>query len=269
MKVKINDVKYNVELAGQGETLLLLHGFTGSLESWKPFLKAWVSSYQVVMLDILGHGKSDSPQDVLRYSIEQIADDLKELLETLNIKKIHVLGYSMGGRLALTFAVKYPQYVSSLILESSSPGLEIVQERNERIKKDEALANFILKEGIEVFVNYWENIPLFFTQQSLSADIRERIRHQRLNNNTIGLANSLCGMGSGKQPSWWNYLNRLNMPVYIMVGEKDKKFYQIANKMINQLRNAKTTVVKGTGHTIHVEQPDYFGKMITDFLKST
>jgi len=213
------------------------------------------------MLDILGHGKSDSPQDPLRYSIEQVAADLKEILKKLKIKKTHILGYSMGGRLALTFAVRYPQNVSSLILESSSPGLE------KRIKKDEALANFIVKEGVEVFVDYWQKLPLFFTQQSLPINTRETIRNQRLNNNTIGLANSLRGMGTGKQPSWWDYLNLLNIPIYIMVGEKDAKFCQIANKMIKKLPNAKTMIVEKTGHAIHVENQDFFGKMIIDFLK--
>lgn len=268
MKININSVHYHIEFVGQGEPLLLLHGFSGSLENWKPFLYGWGSSCRVMMLDILGHGRSDCPKDPSRYAIEQIAADIKNMLEELKIKKTHILGYSMGGRLALTFAVKYPKYVSSLIIESSSPGLETEQERLERIRKDEALADFIIEKGMEAFVDYWETLPLFLSQQSLPIDVRGRIRNQRFNNNPLGLANSLRGMGSGRQPSLWNCLHRLYMPVYLIVGEKDQKFCQIAEKMSKRIPNAKTTVEEAVGHAIHVEHQEIFGERVIDFLKS-
>ena len=103
-----------------------------------------------------------------RYQIEQVASDLKNILEQLAISKVHILGYSMGGRLALTFASLYPQCVRSLLLESTSPGLETEEERMERRKQDQQLANRILTNGMEAFVELWENISLFESQKKLS-----------------------------------------------------------------------------------------------------
>ncbi|MBS3976224.1 MAG: 2-succinyl-6-hydroxy-2,4-cyclohexadiene-1-carboxylate synthase [Syntrophomonadaceae bacterium] len=268
MKININSVRYHIDIAGQGEPLLLLHGFTGSMENWQPFLHEWSSAYRLVRLDLPGHGKSDLPVEPSRYAIEKIAADIKKILEELRITKTHILGYSMGGRLALTFAVKYPEHVLSLIVESGSPGLETRRERIDRIKHDELLADFIVAAGMEAFVDYWENQPLFKTQHSLPAGTRDSIRSQRLNNYPLGLANSLRGMGSGKQPPLWNSLQLLQMPVFLIAGDKDEKFCRIAEKMSKNIRNVKIALVPASGHAIHVEHPEIFGKMVMNFLKN-
>lgn len=266
MKIRINGVKYNIEFAGQGEPLLLLHGFTGSHENWKPFLHEWCTSHQMVMLDILGHGRSDCPREPSRYTIEQIVSDIKDILEEFKITKTHILGYSMGGRLAFAFAVKYLNHVSSLIVESSSPGIENRQERSKRVREDEALADFIIEKGMPAFVDYWEELPLFSSQKSLPDHIRDKIRNQRLDNDPLGIANSLRGMGSGRQPSLWDCLHSLQIPVYVIIGDKDEKFCRIAQKMSKKLPNAETIVVENAGHAVHVEKPEIYGKIVRGFL---
>ena len=100
----------------------------------------------------------------------------------MGIDKADILGYSMGGRLALSFAVLYPEFVRKLILESTSPGLESETERKNRRSQDEKLGKFILEQGIEKFVDYWENIPLFATQKGLPQAVQSAIREQRLTN---------------------------------------------------------------------------------------
>ncbi|RDF61918.1 2-succinyl-6-hydroxy-2,4-cyclohexadiene-1-carboxylate synthase, partial [Acinetobacter baumannii] len=92
-------------------------------------------------------------------------------------------GYSMGGRLAYSFPMTYPERISALVLESTTPGLKTLGERKERILRDRKLADFILRDGIKAFVDYWEGIPLFSTQQRLAEDVRQRIRSGRLRNN--------------------------------------------------------------------------------------
>ena len=109
--------------------------------------------------------KTESPEDVTHYDIRNAALQMKELLDYLHIEKAHILGYSMGGRLAITMACLYPEYVRSLLLENCTAGLEREDERKERCEKDERLADKIEREGIESFVTMWENIPLFETQK--------------------------------------------------------------------------------------------------------
>jgi 2-succinyl-6-hydroxy-2,4-cyclohexadiene-1-carboxylate synthase len=263
MFVRINDVQYYVNIEGEGPPLLLLHGFTGSTETWEPFVKDWKKTFKLIRVDILGHGASDSPVDPDRYSIERVSQDFISLLDELGIEQTSILGYSMGGRLAITMAVLHPERVSSLFLESSSPGLEAIEERVNRMEKDEALANQIEQEEMTSFVDYWEKIPLFAGQRTLPEELRIHIRNERLKNSTIGLANSLRGMGTGKQPSFWTRLQTIKIPVLLMAGSDDQKFCTIAEKMHKSMPNSEIKIFFGAGHAIHVEQPQIFGKIVT------
>lgn len=266
MQLQINDIGYHVEMCGEGFPLLLLHGFTGDSSTWTPFCSAWGKHFNLIIPDIIGHGKTESPIDVNHYNIESAAKDLLKLLDGLEIEQTDLLGYSMGGRLALTFALLYPERVRKLILESVSPGLKTEEERMHRRMKDRELANFINDQGIKSFVDYWEGIPLFSTMKDLPKSIQESIRSQRLSNNAMGLANSLLGMGTGSQPSWWGKLSLLNCEVLLLTGEKDEKFCKIAEKMLEDMKKAAGVVINDSGHAIHVEQREKFGTIVSDFL---
>lgn len=265
MNVKIDGVSYYVERWGQGFPLVVLHGFTGNAESWRAFQKYWQAHSQVIAIDLIGHGKTDCPDDVSKYTMEAMADALERIFDELDIEKADVLGYSMGGRLALTFALTYDTRVRTLILESASPGLATEAERRKRREQDRKLADFIVENGIEAFVDYWENIPLFASQKRLSADVRLRIRKQRLANSVRGLCNSLLGMGTGSQPSWWDELHRIE--ACLVTGALDEKFCHIAREMQKRLRSAKWVCVEDAGHAVHVEKPQIFAKIVSEFLK--
>lgn len=266
MKILCRDVQYHVEIVGQGEPLLVLHGFTGNIDTWKFLIPALSPHFQLIMVDVIGHGKTESPLDVTRYRIEQVASDLKEIVEKLALSRVHVLGYSMGGRLALTFANVYPQCVRSLLLESASPGLATEAERLQRRKHDQRLAERILTNGIEAFVDDWEGIALFDSQQGLPLEQRMLIREQRLVNSVLGLAHSLLGMGTGSQPSWWDRLKYLSLPVLILTGELDVKFCKIAERMQQRFPKSEWMIINNVGHAIHVEDGDKFGKIVREFL---
>jgi 2-succinyl-6-hydroxy-2,4-cyclohexadiene-1-carboxylate synthase len=255
----------NVEIVGSGSPLVVLHGFTGAASNWQPFFKSWGQHFEVIAPDLIGHGKTDAPTDAERYTMDQGAKDLADLLSHLGVKRAHVLGYSMGGRLALTFAVRYPDCTSSLILESSSPGLMTEQERQDRIERDEKLADRIEQYGVEAFVNEWEKLPLFSTQ---TKEVRERLRMQRLDNSACGLANSLRGMGTGAQTPLWGELDTLKIPVRLVVGERDRKFCNIAEDMGRRLPNAEIVKAQHAGHAVHVEQSRFFGKMVVEFFST-
>ena len=128
--------------------LLLLHGFTGSTRTWDDLRQALRDDCQVLALDLPGHGKSPVPHDPAAYALPSVAHDIARALDHEGISRCAVLGYSMGGRQALRFALAYPERVSSLILESTSPGIADATERAQRRARDHELADFIEREGI-------------------------------------------------------------------------------------------------------------------------
>jgi 2-succinyl-6-hydroxy-2,4-cyclohexadiene-1-carboxylate synthase len=254
--------------------LILLHGFTGSSQNWQTLLPSLTPHHQILTIDILGHGRSASPPDPTRYHIAQVAADIVALLNLLHQQTpqfnqpAHLLGYSMGGRLALYLAAYYPQRFRSLILESASPGSKTEAERADRRQRDNALADRIEREGIESFVDFWESLPLWVSQKQLSSEMRVNLRQQRLQNNPIGLANSLRGMGTGTQPSLWQKLPNLSLPVLLLTGELDEKFCGIEEEMAALLPQAKQITVSGAGHTIHLEKPTQYTQNVVSFLKN-
>lgn len=269
MKCEIDGLTYNIEEVGEGFPLILFHGFTGDSSTWEPFYQEWGSKSRVIAIDIVGHGKSDSPEQIERYDMLSVTKDIKKILEQLSIERVDLLGYSMGGRLSLSFAILFPCMVRKLMLESSSPGLESETERENRRKQDEKLGAFILEQGLEKFVAYWENIPLFATQKKLSLEKRTALREQRLRNSEIGLHNSLVGMGTGAQPSWWPQLHRVEAETLLITGSLDKKFCLIAENMMRRIKKCDWIEVEGSGHAIHVENPDKFGTIMKRFLSNS
>src|SRR5699024_7422968 len=185
---------------------------------------------------------------------------------SLHLDSIHLVGYSMGGRTALSFAMLYPERIASLTLESASPGLTSRAERPERIENDEKLARRIEQDEIMKFVDYCEYIALFDTQKKLPAAVRQAIRDERTGQSTDGLTQSLRHMGTGKQPSWWGQLNAFKKPVLLLAGTEDEKFAEINKKMENQLQTSKFESVKNARHTINVKQPDNYSKLVSGFI---
>src|SRR5215813_1603481 len=104
-RLTVNGICLNVESTGTGDPLVLLHGFTGSAATWKSHAEAFARRFQVIAVDLHGHGLSDSPADPQRYSIEHCAEDLLAILDHFGYQRVNLLGYSMGGRVALHFAV--------------------------------------------------------------------------------------------------------------------------------------------------------------------
>lgn len=264
--IRINEVNYHVDIFGQGEPLLFLHGFTGDISTWEKVKKYFSDHYQLIMIDIIGHGKTESPDDKNRYHIDRVASDIHEIITYLKIEMFSLIGYSMGGRVALTYALKYPNKLKKLILESATPGLKTEEERFLRRNQDELIANKILEEGLEAFVEYWTEIPLFQTQKKLEKTIQDEIKRQRLQNHPLGLANSLKGMGTGSMPSCWEHLYRLEMPVCVITGSLDRKFCKIADDMKKLIPNLTHETVNQVGHAIHVEDSQKFGTIVREFL---
>jgi 2-succinyl-6-hydroxy-2,4-cyclohexadiene-1-carboxylate synthase len=267
--MNVNGQHYHVEVTGQGAPLVLLHGFTGDTSIWHAVRQYFARSHQVIAIDILGHGQSDKPYDVSAYHMARVADDICAILDALAVGRAHLLGYSMGGRLALYLATQFSDYFCSLILESASPGLVTQEERDDRRDRDHALADKIEANGILWFVDFWEKLSLWDSQKQLSDAILQTQREQRLRNSPHGLANSLRGMGTGVQPSLWASLAHLSLPTQLIVGEHDTKFLRINQQMLEMIPQARMTPIPNAGHTVHLENFDAFVACVASFLKAT
>ena len=268
MKLQARGITVNVRIWNDHleQTIVMLHGFTGSVFTWE-HVADFLTNYRTIAIDLIGHGHTDSPLAVAAYTMEEQVLLLDELFQQLNLQEIALLGYSMGGRVALSYSAAFPNRIWHLVLESASPGLKTEEERAARREADAELAKKIEQNGIESFVNKWENIPLFETQKSLPRDVQLAVRAERLSQTEIGLANSLRGMGTGAQSSLWAALEAHNIPVTLITGALDEKFCEIGNEMQALFPNAQHLIVNNAGHAIHVENPVQFATIVKDALK--
>lgn len=253
---------------GGGPPILLLHGFTGSVEAWGDVVLEGLvgQGFRVLAVDLPGHGRSDVPDSPDRYRIEAVVEDLVEVLDARDVERADWVGYSMGGRVALGGAVLRPERVRSLVLESASPGLELEEHREARRRSDDALARRILDRGIEAFVDEWMDLPLFASQRRLPDAVLSRTRRRRLRCSPRGLANTLRGLGTGSQPSFWSDLESLPHRTLLLAGSLDAKYVEIARRMAARIPGARRRVVPDAGHTVHLEAPETWLRSVCEFL---
>ena len=144
----LEGAELNVEMTGRGPALVALHGFTGSVQTWRSFSETAGTGFTVVAVDLPGHGASDSPQDFRLYTMGRHVEALAEIIDRLGLERVAWLGYSLGGRIALSAAVALPERTTALVLESASPGIASEEERQQRIGEDETLADWIEEVGV-------------------------------------------------------------------------------------------------------------------------
>jgi 2-succinyl-6-hydroxy-2,4-cyclohexadiene-1-carboxylate synthase len=247
--------------------IVLLHGFTGTHSTWDRLCSELARDHFLVLPDLPGHGNSST---ISYMNVDQIADEILAVLDALHIEKTSMLGYSMGGRVALHFATMYQDRLSCLMLESTSPGIRDSKEREERILKDTSLAKDIREHGLTWFLDRWENLDLFATQKSLSPEARQKIRNERLGNTAEGLAGSLENAGAGAMPAMWAEIHSLEIPILLIAGERDEKYVSIAEEMKKGIggTNCVIKIVKNAGHAAHLEDPQMFQNTVQEFLRS-
>jgi 2-succinyl-6-hydroxy-2,4-cyclohexadiene-1-carboxylate synthase len=273
MTQNLNNLPINIVFDAEGIKtklpILFLHGFTGSSNDWEFIVGNLSSGYTPIFIDLIGHGSSSSPPDILNYSEENQIKIINDLLEFLSIKEIILVGYSMGGRLALSFTINYPRKVKALVLESSSFGIEDQAVRKERILSDNELAKIIENKGIINFINFWMNIPLFESMQNMSSTEIEKLKKRKISeNNIVGLKNSLIGFSQGNMNYLGNSLKTVEVDVFILAGELDEKYCRIAEDLHRKIQNSKVKIVSDCGHNVHFEKPEEFLKFLNGFLQN-
>jgi 2-succinyl-6-hydroxy-2,4-cyclohexadiene-1-carboxylate synthase len=171
-----------------------------------------------------------------------------------------VVGYSMGGRIALHAALRAPDRFEALVLIGVSAGVDDPEERR---RSDESLAAWIEQHSIEEVVERWEAQPVFATQ---SEALREQQRPGRLSHEPRDLARLLRSAGQGATPAVWDRLRELRMPVLLIAGERDQKYVAAAHRMAGLLPRARLEVIPGAGHAPHLEQPELVAELLDEYF---
>jgi 2-succinyl-6-hydroxy-2,4-cyclohexadiene-1-carboxylate synthase len=258
----------HVAASGSGPSVVLLHGFTGSSETWTPLRQKLETAHRVIAIDQPGHGRSSSPPDSRRYRLDRFASDLAFVFDSMKIERAVVIGYSMGGRAALRFTVEQPDLVAGIVLESTSPGIADPHERSDRRASDAALAADIEHDGIKAFVERWEALPIWNSQRSLPDEARRLLHLQRAANNPVGLANSLRGAGAAEDELMLDAATNIRVPALLIAGALDPKYVELGRLLEKSIARSRLEIVRNAGHAVHLEQPDEFASAITTFLST-
>jgi len=234
--------------------LVLLHGFTQTGASWEPVRREVGERYRAHAPDLRGHGAAS---ERLPATFDAVIEDVASLVDGL----FTLVGYSMGGRIALALALARPERVVRLVLLSASPGLADPHQRETRRHADEALAGEIERSTIESFARRWASQSLFAGQPPEV----DRLAHvDRLRNTPAGLAGALRGLGTGVMEPLWNRMADLELAIDLVVGERDEKFRATNERMAEAMPDARLHVIAGAGHAVHLENPKVVARLLLE-----
>lgn len=273
-------IKYHVQIRWTNynkdkSPVVLLHGFAESLETWTEIN---LELRPIIAIDLLGHGRSSNPANLELYKLDSIVTQLQiviakaikfmktELDFKFSCEKYHLWGYSLGGRIALAYALLHADKLLSLGLESAGLGIASTVERQERQWQDRELGQKIINKGIAWFAEFWSHLPIFKTQQNYGKKRFEELIERRRQNDPQALAFTLNGMGQGIYPYQGSRLNELTLPLCYVYGELDlPKFHEFAEIIRLKVPQAHIYKIEGVGHNIHWEDPLQLKEVMTDF----
>jgi len=241
--------------------LVMLHGFLGSKNDWDTVLPDLLPHFYCICIDLPGHGQS-SALPAGASGFEQVASTIQTSLNSLSIDKYHLLGYSLGGRIALHLAQAYPDNLLSLSLESSHPGLQSVAERQARAQSDHVWSEKLSSVPIESFLSLWYQQGVF---AELTESQRQALIQKRSRNNSEALLTVFEPTSLAKQRDLWQLPSQLQLPCHYFVGENDSKFSALASRWASQVSIQVHSIVDA-GHNVHLASPTLFCRLLIKHL---
>lgn len=216
-----------------------------------------------ITIDLLGHGDTKTEPNPKRFEAEEQTEDLFSVLDRLQFSSLFMHGYSMGGRLAVQFAIKYPKMISGLILESTHCGIETPELRRDRVQKDEERA-LALESHQDNFLKEWRNLPLFGSDKQSDNEPYNKIME---NQDSALMAASLRGFGAGTMPSVWEEFSNLELPVGLIAGKNDEKYVDKMSKMAQLCPESTFEIIDDAGHRVHSDQPEKWVQFLNRFIQ--
>lgn len=250
--------------------VVALHGFTGSSESWNPVRRVVSSSIRFQAPPLPGHAGVDHPVDptwTWADAVSSLGEGIRRWVRSAGAPAL-LVGYSLGARLGLGLLRSYPSLFRAAMLIGVRAGLDPA-ERDARVIRDDALAGRLEREDLEAFVDVWQGLPLFASQQSLPRAVLDDQRRIRLRHDPKGLAWALRALGPGRMPDFRPLLSSLELPIQVLVGEHDTRFQTQAETLANALPHGRCVIVPGVGHNPILEAPDAIGRAIHDLNRMT
>ena len=264
MILDVGDARLSYFVAGDGPPVTLLHGFTQSGRSWREVIAHMPERWRWIVPDLRGHGQTEVDRGA-PCSMDACTADLVRLWDELGVDKTHLVGYSMGGRLALHVAARHPERVLSMLTIGAHAGLD-EDAREGRRRGDEALAERIERDGVGPFVDYWGSLPLFAGLERRGPAYATEVRADRLKNHAAGLACSLRGMGAGVMEPVWDELELITFPCTFVAGQLDHGYVASARRLAATVRHGRVEVVLRAGHAVHQERPEALARVLAAHL---
>lgn len=260
MKAKVNGIMMNYELIGEGLCLVLIHGFGDNLNMWYNQIPEFSKYYKVLNYDVRGFGQTEKSST--SYSMEIFADDLYGLLSVLGITSVCVLGFSMGGRIGLEFALQHPEMTAGLILANSGVGAARSTDAAERRKQMMDAFQRSNNEAIAEMMTAGALSPAFKEKDPSTFQKYKEIKMQNDPSDYVAIMKGTAGALAGVLD-----LSRLQCPVQVLVGEHD------AVMSINEIESIKKSIkdpvvtILPTGHAAAIEAPSQFNEVVLGFMK--
>lgn len=247
-------------------SVVLLHGFLGSKEDWNEIIEQLKDDFFCICLDLPGHGCNDSKELMLPTpGFSSCAELIHATLNQLNINQYHLVGYSLGGRIALHLARLYPQALLSLTLESCHPGLQSQADRVERKANDLAWGDKLKDLPIKGFLSLWYQQAVFSDLTELE---RAELISKRANNGASQLLNCYLATSLAEQDDLWDTPSLLSVSCNFITGHQDTKFMALAKRWQQQQPMSLYTI-EASGHNVHLAAPKAFAsKLKTIFVSN-
>lgn len=245
--------------------VVFVHGFMGRGAHWLSLAQALSDRFFCLLPDLPGHGEAlpfTSP-----ITFEGVLAHLFQQLTVHQVKRAIWVGYSLGGRVTLEVACRYPEWVRALVLESAHPGLNDPAARQHRLAEDAARAETIRREGMAEFVSNWYAMPLFASLRA-HPHILAEIQATAARNHPEAMAQAIVGLSPGVQTPWWEALPTLTLPTLWLAGELDARYVSTLTQAAALMPHAQAQVIPQAGHNIHAEQPSAWLAIVRPFLDS-
>ena len=243
--------------------LVLLHGFLGSPQTFDDVLAAIEPPPLALAPALYGHGGVREDQ-VERDFDAEVARLAQLIALKVSERPAHLVGYSLGARLALALLARAPQCFGSATLVSGRRGLDSADERQRRWNSDLQWAARLRSEPLSEFLDAWESQAIFASLRDVDPVRLRRLREQRLRHHPEGLARALLGLSLSKMPRFADELCQVRVPVTIVAGALDPKFVALGHDLLSRLPRSKMVVVQGSGHNVPIERPDAIAAAILE-----
>ncbi|EJL62715.1 putative hydrolase or acyltransferase of alpha/beta superfamily [Flavobacterium sp. CF136] len=257
MNILYKNTKISYTDSGEGNAIVLLHGFLENKKMWKDYVSFFSNQYRIITIDLLGHGESDCLGYV--HSMEDNARAVHEVLEYLQIKKTTILGHSMGGYVGLAFAELYPESIQKLILLNSTSKEDSTEKKLNRTRAIKAVKqNYVNFVSLAIANLFSEN------NRTRLADEIEKVKTQALKTPLQGIVASLEGMKIRKDRE--TLLRENLFPVLLILGKKDPVLNY--EESITQIENTTAELISfDDGHMSHIENKEELKKVLSEFFK--